>query len=256
VKNQNKRRFLPALLACLVQFGCSYPAQTNIIQGEYINIQASRHVPHADDILSFSERRTAYVAGELRIENPRLELSILLFDSARGMRRYLTQHCPQEAGKAAACYFSAGGYVLTLVRGEEEDVRRTLTHELTHYVLASTYYDFPPWIDEGLAQFFEYDGEEAAYAMGEKVLSLSGEKPGMLDNMLSVPAGEELSLDQYALSWGLVNFLVMNEAYGGVPALKCYLERVTLGKERALFKDCFGHDPEDIEPVMRSYYLH
>ena len=61
------------------------------------------------------------------------------------------------ADAAAACYEAPEGILvvaLSRCRRRDETVR-LLRHELSHYVIASCFVEIPPWIDEGLAQFFE-----------------------------------------------------------------------------------------------------
>lgn len=80
-------------------------------------------------------------------------LKIVHFRRRVDLWAYLGEEIPEFRWRKGVCFEKADSYVLALSgRPEEPAFRETLRHELTHYFLIVHFSEFPPWIDEGLAQ--------------------------------------------------------------------------------------------------------
>gem|GEM_PF-1160352 len=80
-------------------------------------------------------------------------LKIVHFRHRVDLWAYLGEEIPEFRWRKGVCFEKADHYVLALSgRPEEPAFQETLRHELTHYFLIVHFSEFPPWIDEGLAQ--------------------------------------------------------------------------------------------------------
>lgn len=80
-------------------------------------------------------------------------LRIVHFRRRVDLWSYLGQEIPTFRWRRGVCFEKTDHYELALSgRPAEAALLKTLRHELTHYFLIVHFSDFPPWIDEGLAQ--------------------------------------------------------------------------------------------------------
>lgn len=166
---------------------------------------------------------------------------------------YLAAHCPAERGAGAACWQEGGGFQIALRRYDEELTLRFLRHEVTHYVLACHFYDLPPWVDEGLAQYFAPGAAAGALASEERTqverLPRS-EQTETLEQLIVIPAGERLSRRQYALAWALATLLVETDPAG----MRRYLRETQSGEtSREPFRRCFRISAAALDARLRAF---
>jgi len=184
---------------------------------------------------------------------PVATLRVNVFASRWSLRSYLAAHCPAERGAGAACWQEGGGFQIALRRYDEELTLRFLRHELTHYVLACHFYDLPPWVDEGLAQYFAPGAEAGAVPPGKRaqVERLpQSEQAEALGQLVVIPAGERLSRRQYALAWALAALLVETSPAG----MRQYLRVVESGEtSRETFRRCLGISPTALDARLRAF---
>ncbi len=80
-------------------------------------------------------------------------LRVVHFRRRVDLWNYLGQEVPAFRWRRGVCFEKTDHYELALSgRPAEAAFLKTLRHELTHYFLIVHFSDFPPWIDEGLAQ--------------------------------------------------------------------------------------------------------
>jgi len=189
----------------------------------------------------------------LQLEMPECGVRVVVFPSQRRMRAFLGRYCPKQRHKGAACFELGTDYVVAVpYRTNRQEFSRLLRHELTHYVLASQFYDLPPWVDEGLAQFFEA-GEpgHAPSIQSPKAPRLGLVRGRTLDELVAVPAGQDLSRHGYLRSRSLV-FHLLTRDKGGAAQMRDYLRKVHSGSQSVeTFRTCFGASPNSLSAHCR-----
>jgi hypothetical protein len=179
-----------------------------------------------------------------------VELSIYVYTRRWDLWRHLSKVCPGMRWMRAACCEDATGYVIG-VSGDLGDPRvfGYLRHELTHYLLASHFSDFPPWIDEGLAQVMA----ECPILRGEVECDrremrrvLNRTSPGELRDMILVPPGERLSSLQYDVArvW---TWALLSELPSGKDKIIRYLNETRSGSDQErMFLNIWGESVEEV----------
>jgi hypothetical protein len=200
----------------------------------------------------------ASIAARLQVPVPMNSLSLYLLPSSASLRRYLREHCPEQESKAAACFTRPEGYVIALSPGAaDDDVNALLRHEITHFILASRYFDFPPWIDEGLAQYFERKDPDAALPERERgplAREAAGISAASIEGLLAVPDGGEMTRRQYREAKVLVH-VIMRDGSHGPEEIKCYLHRVRSdGQPLRTLRECFRVSPAELADRVRLYF--
>ena len=138
------------------------------------------------------------------------------------------------------------------------ETMRTLRHELTHYLLAAHFEKMPPWLNEGLAKFFELGppyGSAHPGCLRTLANTLRRDNSDILRRIVALPEGVHLSKEQYAQAWALVHFLASDPRWG-MGALKQYLKAVDSGVDQvAQFEKSFGRRPEAAHSSWRRHLL-
>ena len=147
---------------------------------------------------------------------------VVVFETRRSFEPYR----PRFNGKP----IQVGGYfvatnnqnIVALAIENPERALRTIFHEYAHLVVANIVRDLPPWVSEGLAEYYstflvQNDGRVAVMGnqIEEHVIRLNTETLIPLDELLKVDhssalynEGERRSVF-YAQSWALVHMLTM-----------------------------------------------
>lgn len=254
-------RLIPFYCALLILTPGTAAASRDMqtLTGKHLKVSFFSEPNTAHRILFEAEDAISSVSDHLSLQAPIQPLHVLLFPSLRKMRSYLSAHCPAQKSSAAACFEKGNGFEITLaLKGNKDEILKHLRHEVTHYVLASNFYDMPPWIDEGLAEYFE-PGKPFGLSNRKHCRNLrqvaGKKKKSVLERLVIIPAGTALDGKQYALSWGLVIFLMEDERFG-LDCILCYLRNVRSGQEaRQHFSECFGMKPSDLEESWRQNLL-
>jgi len=208
-------------------------------------------------LLDEADRHVEEVAAFLGLEPPRRPARVMLFDSRASLTRYLRAESPNQAGSAAACFISDDQVLVALARhARQAETLRTMRHELVHYLLAAHFRRLPPWLNEGLAKFFELGpsyGRPHPGCLRTLDRMNGGERPGSLRRLVALPEGVHLGKRRYAEAWALVHLLVMDPRWG-VPALMDYLAAVDSGADQVgQFKASFGCPPEELAPALQEH---
>lgn len=152
------------------------------------------------------------------------EIHVLIFDTRRSLDEYLYRYYPGL--RAANSMYVRGpnpantpGLVLTWFHSEWlVDAR----HEVTHAILHSKHTDIPLWIDEGLAEYFEYPSEEPtpnqssppkSHPIHTKLIQTQL-RFGQFANLQELERWDpnrRLSNQQYRDAWGSVAFLLHHD---------------------------------------------
>ena len=248
-----------ALLACAVAFAASGCVGTRPVApaaGQHVVVHSDVGGPMAAGLRDIGDEHVKDVVRFLGTAVPELKAHCHVFRTRQRLQRFLEHNCPRQHGAAAATFEQATHYVVALRPGPTPGtLRRDLRHELTHYVLASSYFDLPPWIDEGLAQYFEV-GTPFGQVNRDRlpqVAAIVERRADLLVELVAIPYGERLTDEQYAVAWGLTHFL-LNAHPQGLGRVKAYLRHVGPEPEaREVFRQAFGAYPADIEPAWRQY---
>jgi hypothetical protein len=174
--------------------------------------------------------------------------------------RSASEYQPYRLRSTSDGYFVGTGsraYIVMVTMGADEF--RVAAHEYAHLVLQADGRQLPPWLNEGLAEFF------STIHVGERGVTLGGELPShtsLLRRNPWMPISELLTLPEdspvrdsregaglyYAQSWALTEMLVLSPEYGprfhalmnalsaGTPSLKA-LTLVYAKSEDAIARD-------------------
>jgi len=162
------------------------------------------------------------LATQLSLE--KTEIHVLVFDTRRSLDEYLHRYYPGM--RAANSMYIRGpnasntpGLVLTWFHSEWlVDAR----HEATHAILHSKQTDIPLWIDEGLAEYFEYPSEQSisnqslsprSHPVHTKLIQTQlrfGQFANLQEQERWDP-NKRLSNQQYRDAWGSVAFLLHHD---------------------------------------------
>ena len=252
--------FLGAALA-VVLAGCAHFPPQNITPGEHVILCSDLSTESAQEVQQEADRTVRGVSEFFGLNPPTKRTRILLFGSGRLLRRYLEQESPHLAGHAVAgaCFVTEEASIVAVSeRWRTAETLRYLRHELTHSVLAAHYAHLPPWIDEGLALFFELGppyGRPHPARLKALRRQLGGNKEELLSRLVALPEGVHLNSLQYAQAWGLTHFLLTDARYGVGP-VKEYLAAVNSGADaREQFPRSFGRSPAEMEPSWREHVV-
>lgn len=187
---------------------------------------------------------------------------VIVFSSDRAF----TPFKPRYKGRPIE---NVGGYMhlsddVTYIAMNVERSRRAVFHEYTHFLIANTIGVVPPWLNEGLAEFYqmyEDDGGRAAIIRPSfSHLRLLQRRPLMaLSELLAVEQdsphyneGDRRGIF-YAQSWALVHYLAVGSASRS-GQLSDYLDRVERGTPLdEAFRGAFKTEPGVLEQELRNY---
>lgn len=245
------------MLAALHAFvGCAAQRPVTGHDFRHGTIYCDLDTPEAHTVRKTAPAAVKDVADALGLPKPASRVEVLVFPSRWQMRAYLRRRFPDRWRSEALCFETERGFEVAMhLSGDAEQGVRLLRHEMAHYVLASFYYDMPPWVDEGLARYFE-TGPPFGVAKPEELRLLASalDAPaGVLDDLVVVPAGQPITEAQYAQGWALTHYLIHRPG-GGMQDVVEYLRVVRSGDRAAVsFESVFGHSPRAIEPAWRRH---
>ncbi len=201
----------------------------------------------ADELLVLLEDARARVCSDLG-HFPSVRTTVLLYSD-------------QDFKRATGAHEWIGGLYDGKIRLPVRDFRRqkgalarTARHEYTHRVLADLVPACPIWVNEGLAEWFESEGDGAhddvrAIAQGGAKIPSFAAMPKTFAN--ESDAGKVRV--QYAASRSFIAFL---RGRYGLGAIRSFV--LTLGRGEELdgaLRKSFGYDLEDLEALWRREIL-
>ncbi|MCX6625006.1 MAG: hypothetical protein NTY38_28885, partial [Acidobacteria bacterium] len=171
------------------------------------------------DVLRYFEQvRSFFVQSTPGHIAATLPVRIVAFNSGK-------EYQPYQPGEATAAYY-VGGHdreyiVLQSIASEYYPV---VVHEYTHLIVKTSGYDFPPWLNEGLAELYSTlrpIGNQIQVGSIEKsrYLTLKSERWLPLGMLFNVDHDSPYYNEKnragifYAQSWALVHMLYFHEAY-------------------------------------------
>ncbi|MBM4080571.1 MAG: hypothetical protein FJ278_12790 [Planctomycetes bacterium] len=239
--------------------GCAEPMLTTLTPGRHVTLFSRLSPDKATPVQLEADRTVREISEFLGLATPEGQAQVMLFNSARAFRAFVERECPQQSGAGAACFQRGDTFVVALHdHWSSSETLKFLRHELSHYVIASHFYDIPPWIDEGLAQFFEMGtpyGRAHPACLGPLAAQLRRERQGVLSHLVAARPGTRLSREEYDQAWGLTHFLLKRPG-AGPASVRRYLEQARSDKDALdLFRAVFGQGPSDMESAWRAHVL-
>lgn len=267
-------RFSAFLLACLLVIPPALPAAFQSGDG-WVNARTANFniVSNANER---EIRRTAVKLEEFvdvvsRLFNARSTaygpVTVVAFRDDRSFRPYK----PLYNGKPAniSGFFQRSGdeplIALDINAASEDRPFAVIFHEYTHLLTSGSAQPWPPWLLEGLAEFyssFETQGTEAR--LGIPI----AEHVELLREVPMIPLAELFAVTQdsptynegqrqnifYAESWALVHYLMLGNKQSRQPQLRQFIRLLGEGTAiEAAFRDSFQTDYARMETEIRSY---
>ncbi|HEX8775902.1 MAG TPA: tetratricopeptide repeat protein [Pyrinomonadaceae bacterium] len=194
--------------------------------------------------------------------------TIILFKDQRSFDPFK----PKYRGKTAKLvdgYFRQGDDVNYIVLTKElggADPFHVIFHEFEHFVVHNNITHAPPWLDEGLAEFYSTfeTQSELKVRLGIPTawhISTLRDKPLLpLKTLLTVDRNSPHYNERdkvgifYAESWVLVHYLMLSDEGKRQGQLTRYISQMNTGmSEEENFRQSFGTDYKTMEDELRSY---
>ena len=190
--------------------------------------------------------------------------------------KYFKPYKPIRNGEIkewVAGYFQPGediNYIALSAKANEESANDTIFHEYTHS-LVNNYFgqeNVPPWINEGLAEYFEH---LEIKGKNKIILGSAGFSHGHFDKTFQIiPLDEFFNVDYkllgkqnengiksfYAQSWLLIHYLLNGNNETRTEKMKLFLNKVIRGiSPEIAYKEILGGDLKDLENELEHYLL-
>jgi hypothetical protein len=218
-----------ALILSVLLFGCASgpPGTAHPGAGPVLYTEQK---PSEAELLSreaqaFIEALAAYL--HLRIP-PGPLLRIYHYPNRWRLWRHLHRDAPSIRWRPGACYETEEAYIVTVYGNpERKGFRKTLRHELTHYLVASHFCGIPPWIDEGLSEVmasgppFPHLEDDLLDAARRAARQTSHRR---CVKLLLLAPGEKLNASQYRLACALTYYLLTRPSTSAPGDLLRFLE--------------------------------
>ena len=218
-------------LWCLPALAFADPAW-RLARSEHFEIYAQSNDQRAREMVLWLEQLRAFFqqqgGGKAASSAP---VRVIIFASEQ-------EYQPYRLRSTADAYYVGSGSQDYIVMGTDDPARFGLAaHEYAHLVLRSSGAELPPWLKEGLAEFF------ATLHITEHATELGGVLPGRLQTLRRrtwMPLTELMSLSEesrnrqerdvtdlfYSESWALTEMLMLSPKYG--PGFRTFLAPPTL----------------------------
>jgi len=236
----------PLLFLCF--FGCAsslptptYPASRFVLYTESPAGEAEAILLEAESYLSSLEETLGLKAPPVGL------LRIVHFRWRRDLWSYMGKELPDFRWRRGACFETSQVYVLALSgRPGQERFQRILRHELTHFFLVSHFSDFPPWIDEGLAQVLSDGPPFPCPGGGGSGTPESTEgSSAACQELLGKQPGQSLTRSQYELA-RRISLCLLIRSEDSISRLLRFLEISERNRDaRDIFLDAWGMSFED-----------
>lgn len=214
-------------------------------------------------LLDELENFRAAVAQVLTFEIPAgaAKTQVIILNSSRDFRKVT------EDRRTAAFMIGIRGipYILMPAGGGGDWSKTSIRHEYTHVLMAYSGHRFPPWYEEGFAEFMsgtKFREKGTKFTFGDTVGRQQSGAAFVPWNELmsgdfefhSVQASSTLS-NAYLQSWFLVHYLTIGENFKHNDNLGEYLGRFSVGEPSASALDAvFGMTPGEIGDMAVQKY--
>ena len=250
---------LTVCLGALAAAGCAAPVLPVRAQVDGIVVHGEMDGSQAGEMARAGAETVRDICATLGLALPTQPVDLHAFEWSWQRLRFLLARCPSQTFARAACFSSGDDITIAMTReSDRQELLRLVRHETTHYVLDVYYVALPPWVQEGLARYFELGppyGAANPDALDRVLSEARAGKGGALDDLVRTPFGEGLSRRDYARSWALVG-CILKDLPDGPARLRRYMERVMPQQDAAAqFQEAFGAPPSGMTAAWRAYIL-
>ena len=138
---------------------------------------------------------------------------VIIFPDREAYLRHLEKTLP-KAPRRTSLFVVRGGKP-TILAADGPSLQRDLLHEAVHAINFATFGSgqFPLWLDEGMAEWFEADESEQAKTHGDLINTIMGDQRTALAEPLKLTSIERIKTStkadalSYAASWAWCRFL-------------------------------------------------
>lgn len=196
---------------------------------------------------------------------------VYLFKDDRSFSKVTPRRADGGKRPVAAFFaqFPDRNFIVMPLERDSRKALRLIYHEYFHYVIHCNDPATPPWMSEGLAEFystFEVDPLSGQCNIGRPIdnhiLWLRGERPLPLAQI--IPPGEAAKVMNgkdnrrialfYAESWALVHYLMISQETRRQPQLRDYLAAVQKGlSAEQAFQSAFRATYADMDRELKAY---
>ena len=194
--------------------------------------------------------------------------TVILFDRDRQFELYRPiRHGEHEEAGGYCIYDSAEGVIVLSAEYDRAITQEIIFHEYVHLLLAARGDSPPPWLNEGLAEFF------STFAIKKDKFEMGAHKPERVEVLLGttlMPLGRLFAVEQesseyheghgrdvfYAESWLLVHYAILSEdRKTTLPALQQFASLLaTPGRPiEESFRKAFGMGYDEMERRLYGY---
>ena len=189
---------------------------------------------------------------------------VLAFNSYESWMPYQTDRNGRSQDAAGMFIDHPLANILALAADPNYDPYPVLYHEYTHYLLSTVFPDLPPWLDEGLAEYYGSmwifdDRVEIGGKIKWHLAELRGAPWLPLDRLLAITHDDDEYNEEtrrgvfYAQSWALVHFLMQGDPTD-LDAVARYVHLIEQGEERRkALATAFGQDLTGLETRLHAY---
>jgi tetratricopeptide (TPR) repeat protein len=241
----------------------SAPSRWTLVRSETLTVvgdQSPRTLRRvADEIEQFRE-----VVGQLigTARPPALPTIVYVFGTVRAMAPYAP--AASQRARMAGFYLPDADLQRLVLSLDQPGDTPLAFHEYMHLLLDNAVRGLPPWLSEGLAEYFS----SYQLMVGRRVAEAGGERPvyqallrdgyvpigELLTQRATGPSGESERLSAfYAHAWALTHYL-LTEVPGGGAAINAYVARVRSGQPPAdAFREAFRSSTTEFDGRLRQY---
>jgi hypothetical protein len=211
------RIIVTASAAVLAVVGCARPLVTQVTLPDAHTLVRDQLVIHSESPLPAHHRlleeltaRRAELCQLLKLPVSDEPIHVYMFDTPEKFEAFMRLRHPNFPQRRA--FFLETDTRLEIYAQWGDRVAEDLRHEVTHGYLHSVVPCLPPWLDEGLAEYFETprgrQGLNQEHINELSELLKSGKWRPDLARLDSLPPSADMTRADYAEAWAWVHFLL------------------------------------------------
>ena len=170
-----------------------------------------------NQLRTLPDRLAAYYRRKLTVK----PVHVIIFANRAAYLNHLNKTLP-KAPRRTSLFVVRGGKP-TILAADGDSLKPDLLHESVHAINYASFGsdNFPLWLDEGMAEWFEADERQQAKVHGEMIATIMGDQRRALAVPLKLSSIERITTTtkadalSYAASWAWTRFL-------GDPATDCH----------------------------------
>lgn len=199
--------------------------------------------------------------------DPGRPVVVLAMSDEKSLQTLLAEVDSKDSLRRTGLFKAAPERYFLVLRLDAEDPYQVVYHEYVHVLNYLNVGNMPPWLDEGLAEFYSATG------VSDREVELGRLEPAYV-SLLQKEKKELLRLDEifaatrrsaayneprkarlfYAQSWAITHYLVLAAEDGGPSRLQAFLDLLAGGVEQTVAaRRAFG-DLEQLERKLASYF--